>query len=155
MGSVGYVDPEYTKVKDDLNLDGTIDGKDKALELPRAAKLTWSLGAAHNTGLANWAKINSRINYSYRDRSYLTDDNKGYTPEQNVLDAGIDVTPMDGRFSIGFYGKNLLDKVKHGSYVELPETIGFLELSAPAGGSFAPLSKGRTFGVQLTYRHSS
>ena len=152
LGSVGYVDPEYTKVKYDLNLDGTVDGKDKALKLPRAAKLTWSLGATHDAGLANWAKMTSRISYSYRDKSYLTDDNKGYTSEQNILDAGIDVTPMDGRFSIGFYGKNLLDEVKHGSYVELPETIGFANLSAPAGGSFAPLSKGRTFGVQLTYR---
>ena len=152
LGSVGYVDPEYTKVKYDLNLDDTVDGKDKALELPRAAKLTWSLGATHDAGLANWAKMTSRISYSYRDKSYLTDDNKGYTPEQNILDAGIDITPMDGGFSIGFYGKNLLNEVKHGSYVELPETIGFAHLSALAGGSFAPLSKGRTFGVQLTYR---
>ena len=152
LGSVGYVDPEYTRVKHDLNLDETVDGKDKALKLPRAAKLTWSLGATHDAGLANWAKMTSRISYSYRDKSYLTDDNKGYTPEQNILDAGIDITPMDGRFSIGFYGKNILDEVKHGSYVELPETIGFANLSAPAGGSFAPLSKGRTFGVQLTYR---
>ena len=156
LGSVGYVDPEYTKVKDDLNLDGIPgDEKDKSLELPRAAKLTWSVGATHDTGLANWAKITSRVSYSYRDKSYLTDDNKGYTPEQNILDAGIDISPMDGKFSIGFYGKNLLDKVKHGSYVELPPTIGFAGLSARAGGSFAPLSKGRTFGVQLTYRHRS
>ena len=153
LGSIGYVDPEYTKVKDDLNLDGTVDGKDKALKLPRAAKWTWSVGATHDAGLANWAKMTSRISYSYRDKSYLTDDNKGYTPEQKILDAGIDITPMDGGFSIGFYGKNLLDQVKHGSYVELPETIGIADLSAPAGGSFAPLSKGRTFGVQLTYRH--
>lgn len=155
LGSVGYVDPEYTKIKYDLNLDGTLDVEDLALELPRAAKLTWSVGATHDTGLANWVKMTSRISYSYRDKSYLTDDNKGYTPEQNILDAGIDITPMDGRFSIGFYGKNLLDKVKHGSYVELPEAIEFLTLIAPAGGSFAPLSKGRTFGVQLTYRHRS
>ena len=155
LGSVGYVDPEYTKVKYDLNLDETLDVEDLALELPRAAKLTWSLGATHDAGLANWAKMTSRISYSYRDKSYLTDDNKGYTSEQNILDAGIDITPIDGRFSIGFYGKNLLDEVKHGSYVELPETIIIPPYSAPAGGSFAPLSKGRTFGVQLTYRHRS
>ena len=147
LGFVGYVDPEYTKVKHDLNLDGTLDEKDLALELPRAAKWTWSLGAVHDTGLANWAKMNSRISYSFRDNLYLTDDNKGYTPAQKILDAGIDITPMDGRFSIGFYGKNLLDRVKHGSYVELHPQLG--------GGSFAPLSKGRTFGVQLTYRHRS
>ena len=147
LGFVGYVDPEYTKIKHDLNLDGTLDEKDLALELPRAAKWTWSAGATHDAGLANWAKVTSRVTYSFRDRLYLTDDNRGYTPAQKILDAGIDITPMDGRFSIGFYGKNLLDRVKHGSYVELHPTLG--------GGSFAPLSRGRTFGVQLTYRHRS
>ena len=91
--------------------------------------------------------MTSRVSYSYRSKLYLTDDNKGYTPEQKIVDAGIDITPMDGRFSIGFYGKNLLDQVKHGSYVELDPFVG--------GGSFAPLSRGRTFGVQLTYRHRS
>ncbi len=147
LGFVGYVDPEYTKVKHDLNRDETLDEKDLALKLPRAAKWTWSLGAIHDAGLANWAKMTSRISYSFRDKLYLTDDNKGYTPAQKILDAGIDITPMDGRFSIGFYGKNLLDQVKHGSYVELRPDVG--------GGSFAPLSRGRTFGVQLTYRHRS
>ena len=152
LGSVGYVDPEYTKVKDDLNLDGTLDEKDLALELPRAAKWTWSAGATHDTGLANWAKVTSRVSYSYRGKTYLTDDNKGYTPEQKIVDAGIDITPMDGRFSIGFYGKNLLNEVKHGSYVDLnPKN----EESNPFQGSFAPISRGRTFGVQLTYRHRS
>ena len=147
LGFVGYVDPEYTKVKHDLNRDGTLDVKDLALRLPRAAKWTWSFGATHDAGLANWAKMTSRVSYSYRSKLYLTDDNKGYTPEQKVIDAGIDITPMNGRFSIGFYGKNLLDQVKHGSYVGLHPSLG--------GGSFAPLSKGRTFGVQLTYRNRS
>ena len=156
LGSVGYVDPEYTKVKYDLNLDGTLDEKDLDLVLPRAAKLTWSLGATHDAGLANWAKITSRVSYSYRGKSYLTDDNKGYTPEQKIVDAGVDIAPMGGRFSVGLYGKNLFNKVKHGSYVELPETIDTLVLpSAPVGGTFAPISRGRTFGVQLTYRHRS
>ena len=147
LGFVGYVDPEYTKVKHDLNLDDTLDVEDLALELPRAAKWTWSAGATHDAGLANWAKMTSRVTYSYRSKLYLTDDNKGYTPAQKILDTGIDITPMDGRFSIGFYGKNLLNEVKHGSYVELDPLVG--------GGSFAPLSRGRTFGVQLTYRHRS
>lgn len=156
LGSVGYVDPEYTKVKYDLNLDGILDKKDLDLELPRAAKWTWSAGATHDAGLANWAKITSRVSYSYRGKSYLTDDNKGYTPEQKIVDAGIDIAPMSGRFSVGLYGKNLLNKVKHGSYVELPETIETFALPpAPVGGSFVPISRGRTFGVQLTYRHRS
>ena len=147
MGFVGYVDPEYTKVKHDLNLDGTLDKKDLALQLPRATKWTWSLGATHDAGLASWAKMTSRVSYSYRGKTYLTDDNKGYTPEQKIVDAGIDITPVSGKFSLGFYGKNLLDQVKHGSYVELPPEL--------KGGSFSPLSRGRTFGVQLTFRNRS
>ena len=151
LGSVGYVDPEYTKIKYDLNQDGALDTQDLALELPRAAKLTWSVGATHSTGLANWGKITSRVSYSYRDKSYLTDDNLGYTPEQNIVDAGVDIAPMNERFSVGFYGKNLLNEVRHGSYTALegPEGSGLPGL----GGAFAPLAKGRTFGVQLTYRY--
>ena len=34
LGFVGYVDPEYTKVKHDLNRDGTLDVKDLALSFP-------------------------------------------------------------------------------------------------------------------------
>lgn len=153
IGSVGYIDPEYTEVKDDLNGDRVVDGKDKALDVPRAATWTYSVGLAHDTGAASWGRMISRVNYSYRDKSYLTDDNKGYTPEQEILDAGIDITPSHGRFSIGIYGKNLLDKVKHGGYTELPPAIGTTQLNSPLGGSFAPLSKGRTFGIQVTYRY--
>ncbi len=148
LGSVGYADPEYTKIKHDLNLDGVLDEKDLALELPRAAKLTWRVGATHNAGLANWGKVTSRVSYSYRDKTYLTDNNMGYTPEQNIVDAGIDISPMNERFSVGFYGKNLLDEVKHGGYVAL-DGSGLPGL----GGSFTSLSRGRTFGVQLTYRY--
>ena len=89
VGSVGYVNPEYTKVKYDLNLDRSIDENDEALELPRAAKWTYSVGLTHDTGAASWGRMTSRINYAYRDKSYFTDDNRGYILEQNILDAGV------------------------------------------------------------------
>lgn len=155
IGSVGYVNPEYTKVKHDLNRDGTLDVKDLALELPRAAKWTYSVGLTHDTGATSWGRMTSRISYAYRDKSYFTDDNRGYILEQNILDAGIDIIPANGRFSIGLYGKNLLDEVKHGGDSQLPSTLGAPPLSAPLGGTFSPLAKGRIFGVQLTYRHKS
>ncbi len=155
IGSVGYVNPEYTKVKHDLNRDGTLDVKDLALELPRAAKWTYSVGLTHDTGATSWGQMTSRISYAYRDKSYFTDDNRGYILEQNILDAGIDIIPANGRFSIGLYGKNLLNEVKHGGDTQLPSTLGAPPLSAPLGGTFSPLAKGRIFGVQLTYRHKS
>ena len=152
-GSAGYVNPEYTKVKHNLNrdLDGNIDEDDKALELPRAAKWTYSVGLTHDTGAASWGRMTSRVSYAYRDKSYFTDDNRGYILEQNILDAGIDIIPANGRFSIGLYAKNLLNEVKHGGDSQLPPTLS----GAPLGGTFSPLAKGRIFGVQLTYRHRS
>ena len=96
--------------------------------------------------------MTSRINYAYRDKSYFTDDNKGYIQEQNILDAGVDIYPNNWRFSIGLYAKNILDEVKHGGDSQLPATLSGL---ADLGGTFSPLAKGRIFGVQLTYRHRS
>ena len=152
VGSAGYLNPEYTKVKQDLNRDGTLDENDLALELPRAAKWTYSVGLTHDTGTTSWGRMTSRISYAYRDKAYFTDDNRGYIMEQNILDAGIDITPANGRFSIGLYGKNLLNEVKHGGDSQLPATLSGL---ADLGGTFSPLAKGRIFGVQLTYRHRS
>ena len=86
------------------------DENDEALELPRAAKWTYSVGLTHDTGAASWGRMTSRISYAYRDKSYFTDDNRGYILEQNILDAGIDIIPANGRFSIGLYGKNLLKR---------------------------------------------
>ena len=158
VGSVGCVNPEYTKVTYDLNRDnpdGAPDENDLALELPRAAKWTYSVGLTHDTGATSWGRMTSRINYAYRDKSYFTDDNRGYIMEQNILDAGVDIIPANGRFSIGLYAKNLLNEVKHGGDSQLPSTFGLPPLVAPLGGTFSPLAKGRIFGVQLTYRHRS
>ena len=155
IGSAGYINPEYTKVKQDLNRDGTLDENDLALELPRAAKWTYSVGLTHDTGATSWGRMTSRISYAYRDKAYFTDDNRGYIQEQNILDAGIDITPANGRFSIGLYGKNLLNEVKHGGDSQLPNPLGEPPLAASLGGTFSPLAKGRIFGVQLTYRHRS
>ncbi len=151
IGSAGYINPEYTKVKHDLNRDGTLDKNDLALELPRAAKWTYSVGLTHNTGTTSWGRMTSRVNYAYRDKSYFTDDNRGYIQEQNILDAGVDIYPSNWRFSIGLYAKNILDEVKHGGDSQLPPDL----LNVPLGGTFSPLAKGRILGVQLTYRHGS
>ncbi|MYH40105.1 MAG: TonB-dependent receptor [Candidatus Dadabacteria bacterium] len=135
-----------------MNRDVNLDENDLALEVPRAAKWTYSVGLTHDTGTTSWGRMTSRISYAYRDKAYFTDDNRGYIMEQNILDAGIDITPANGRFSIGLYGKNLLNEVKHGGDSQLPATLSGL---ADLGGTFSPLAKGRIFGVQLTYRHRS
>jgi iron complex outermembrane receptor protein len=145
--SVGWIDAEYDKVKFDLNGDGVIDGRDKKLDLPRAAELTYSVGLLHDLTLGSWGILSSRISYSYRDDSFYTDNNLGFLLEQERLDAGIDLAINDGRWIFSLYGRNLTDEVLHGGDTQLPDTIS----GVPTGGTFSPLAKGRTYGLEVTF----
>ena len=148
LASLGVIDSDYDEVREDLNGDGVIDGLDKALDLPRAADLTWSIGFTHDLDIGQWGYLSSRINYAYRDESAYTDSNLGFILEQEILDAGLDFHSNDGRWVFSLYGRNLLDEVKHGGDTQLPDDIsGF-----PTGGTFSPLARGRVFGVEVTYR---
>ncbi|NIB43443.1 TonB-dependent receptor [Pseudomaricurvus alkylphenolicus] len=147
--SLGWTDSEYTAVKYDLNGDSLVNSQDEALDIPRAAELTWSLGLNHDQQLGDWGYVSSRINYAYRDESAYTDNNLGWIGEQKILDLGIDFHTHDESWVIGLYGKNLLDEVKHGGDTQLPKAIG----PFPLGGTFSPLSKGRIYGVEFTYNY--
>ncbi len=146
-GSVGWLDPEYKKVRFDLNGDGMIDGRDKDLEPPRAAKWTWSLGLRHRLQVGDRGQLASRLRYSYRDKSYFTDNNLGYILSQKILDAGLDFHTADGRWIFSIYGKNLLNEVKHGGDTQLPPRLGPI----PLGGAYGPLAKGRVIGGEVTF----
>jgi iron complex outermembrane receptor protein len=146
-GSVGWLDPEYKKVRFDLNSDGTIDGRDEDLDPPRAAEWTWSLGLMHRLQAGDLGHVNTRINYSYRDKSFFTDNNLGYIMSQKILDAGLDFHMGNSRWVFSIYGKNLLDEVKHGGDTQLPSRLGPI----PLGGAYAPLAKGRVIGGEVTF----
>jgi iron complex outermembrane receptor protein len=146
QASLGYIDPEYKKIKFDLNGDGVVNSADKDLDLPRAAKLTYNFGLVHEAQLTGW-KMSSRVSYAYRDSSAYTDTNLGTIPEQEILDAGIDFLSTDGAWVFGIYGKNLLDEVKFGGDTQLPTTLQ----GVPLGGTFSPLAKGRQYGLEVTY----
>ena len=135
--AMGYIDTEYAEVKFDLNRDGAVDRKDKALEPPRAPTWTYSLGLLHTLDIGSRYRLVSRINYAYRDKEYNTDSNLGFNRQLKMLKAGVDLHINDGRWVVGLYGKNLLDQVRHG--------INGL------GGAFSPLSKGQVYGLALTY----
>ncbi len=147
LASVGYIDASYTKVVSDLNEDGVIDGKDKDLDIPRAAEWTYSIGFTHDLDIGDWGYMSSRINYAYRDDSAYTDSNLGFILDQEIVDAGIDFRSNDGVWSVGIFGRNLLDDVKHGGDTQLPDDI----FGVPTGGTFSPLSRGRVYGAELVY----
>ena len=149
QAAISWIDPEYTDVFFDLNGDGIVDSDDKALDLPRAAELTYSFGLTHDLELGNWGYMTSRINYAYRDESAVTDNNLGIIGEQKILDTGLDFYSNSGSWVLSLYGKNLFDEVKHGGDTQLPSLLGPVEL----GGTFAPLAKGRIFGLEVTYSY--
>lgn len=146
-GSVGWLDPEYKNVRFDLNSDGMIDGRDKDLDLPRAAEWTWSLSLMHRLQAGDLGHVNTRVSYSYRDKSFFTDNNLGYILSQKILDAGLDFHMGNGRWVFSIYGKNLLDEVKHGGDSQLPSRLGPI----PLGGAYGPLAKGRVIGGEVTF----
>ena len=148
LASLGVINPEYDEVREDLNGDGVIDDLDKALDLPRAAELTWSIGFTHDLDIGQWGYLSSRITYAYRDESAYTDSNLGFILDQEILDVGLDFHSNGGHWVFSLYGRNLQDEVKHGGDTQLPDVIG----PAPTGGTFSPLAKGRVFGVEVTYR---
>lgn len=148
QAAVGWIDAEYTDVWADLNRDGVVNSADESLELPRAAEWTYTLGLNHELELGSWGYLSSRISYAYRDDSAYTDDNLGYLLDQEILDLGLDFHSNDGHWTVGVYGKNLLDDVKHGGDTQLPNDIS----GVPAGGTFAPLAKGRIYGLQVDYK---
>lgn len=143
--SIGYIDPSYDEVGFDLNGDGMINGVDEGLDLPRAADLTYAVGLTLDTDLGNWGSAVSRISYAYRDESAFSDDNRGFINKQGILDLGVDLKSADGRWEFGIFGKNLTDEVKIANDTQLPSLIGPI----PLGGTFAPLAKGRIYGVEV------
>lgn len=143
----GWLDPQYKQVKFDLNGDGAINSKDRDLNPPRAAKLTWSLGATHRWQAGAWGYVDSRISYAYRDKSSFTDNNQGFILSQKILDAGLDFHLANSGWTVAFYAKNLLNEVRHGGDTQLPPNLG----GVPLGGAYGPLSKGRVLGGDLSY----
>ena len=148
LASLGWVDPSYRTVRFDLNGDGVVDEKDKALKLPRAAEWTFSVGLTHDWLLDSGAIASFRVNYAYRDDSIYTDNNLGYLLSQDILDFGFDYTTANQHWVFSLYARNLLDSVNHGGDTQLPPLLG----PVPTGGTFSPLVKGAIVGLEATFR---
>lgn len=141
--NVGYLDAEYTDVIFDFTGDRVIDDADQNLEIPRAAEWTYSVGLNHDLQIGDWL-MSSRVSYAHRDETFSSDNNRGHIPEQDIVNAGIDFYSNDGHWTVALYGKNLTDEVKWGGETPLPASLG--------GGTLAPLTQGRRYGVELTYK---
>ncbi len=140
-GNVGYLNGSYKNIVFDLTGDGVIDAADEALEIPRLAPWSFGVGAIHSFDLSESIVMNSRINYSHRDKAYYTDNNLGFMNPVDMLDGSI---ALDfGKTVVSLYAKNLLNDVNHGGDTQLPATFGY--------GSGGALTKGRNFGIEIRY----
>jgi iron complex outermembrane receptor protein len=146
-GSVGYVDGKYTAVRFDLNGDGVIDAKDRGLDIPRLAPLTASIGLTVDRDIPGLGKTTTRVSYSHRDDAAYTDNNLGRLNQADRIDASLSIPLFDNRGALTIYGQNLTNDVQIGGDTQLPANLGPL----PLGGTFAPLSRGRMFGIELKF----
>ncbi|MDY7097647.1 MAG: TonB-dependent receptor plug domain-containing protein [Pseudomonadota bacterium] len=152
-GNVGIINDEYDEILFDISGDGVINDTDLDLRLPRVPELTFGAGLIHELFIGD-NEILTRINYQYRDEFAYTDDNRGFIQSISNLEANITwVTPLDG-FSLSVYGRNLFDEVQAGGDTQIPfggplsNGVNAPFDRAPAAGTFSPLARGRTIGVE-------
>jgi iron complex outermembrane recepter protein len=144
--NAGYLDGSYDKVSIDLNRDGTVDSKDKNLDMPRLADWTYGTSLTFQKDLENGNRFTARVGLNHRDPSAYTDDNLGYLNSADMVDAAIAYATQSG-FTYSVFGKNLKDEVTHGGDTQLPPSLG------GPGASFAPLNKGRVYGIEVKYSY--
>lgn len=137
--NLGLIDAQYTSVQYDINGDGVIDNDDESLMIPRVPEVTYSVGLTHDMDISDLGYLTSRINYSYRDKTYYTDNNNGFIDDQKILNIGFDFRNADDTWVLSLFGKNLLNDVKHGGDTQL------------SFGTFSPLAIGRVIGIEATY----
>jgi iron complex outermembrane receptor protein len=152
----GLTEADYQEVFFDLSGDGVIDDADLALELPRAPKLTWGATANYEVPLSRSKVLSANVYFQHRDRYAYSDNNWGFNYGSERLDASISVSCLDCGVTLTLFGRNLLDEVQFGADAGLPFAGGPFSNGvnapfdpSPAAGTFSPINKGRTLGVEL------
>ena len=151
--NVGLINDEYDEILFDISGDGVINDDDLDLRIPRVPETTFGFGFIHELFVGNNEFI-TRFNYQWRDEFAFTDDNRGFIQSISNLEGNITwVTPIDG-FSLSVYGRNLFDEVQAGGDTQLPfggplsNGVNAPFDPVPGAGTFSPLQRGRTIGVE-------
>ena len=159
--SLGHIDARYKDVRFDINSDLAINALDRELALPRAPRWTWGLGGQFRTslsglGLDEQSALSARIDFQHRSRIAYTDNNWGFNSASDRLNASLSIDLGDPAIRLTVFGRNLLDEVQFGGDTQLPFAGGVYSDGnnrpfdpRPAAGTFSPLEKGRTVGVEV------
>ncbi len=155
--SLGYVDAEYTDVFFDLNGDGEVNNIDLGQKLPRSPEYTYSLGLTYDRDIA-LGLLTARLTYDHRDEAFFTDANTTPLNAADIYGARVSLQIMDGQVEISAFGKNLDNNIMQGGSSDIstnhpdpsfPTSSLAASLSA---GTFSPITKGRTFGIEASFR---
>ncbi len=147
-GFLGLLDSEYDVILNDLTGDGVIDDADFALRLPLLAETTYGLSLNYTHELAR-GKLDVLASYSFRDDAESTDNNQPGTvqEERDIVNASINFTSANEKWTAALYGKNLTDEVILQTLAIFPGIT-----TGPLGtGTIQPVAKGRLFGFEVTY----
>ncbi len=143
-GSIGLLDGQFDEFNG-LDVDGDkLPDPDLALELQleRAPKVTYTVGALYEIPFNNGSAITLRTNYSYTDRTPINTINSSFLPAFGLLDASVSYVFADGRTHLTAFGKNLTDEVYAVTGADIPGFVYFTYLEPP-----------RTWGLELKYEY--
>lgn len=152
----GFTDAGYRRAFFDLTGDGAIDAADLSLALPRAPEWTVGGSIGYEVPVSGSDVFSANVFFQHRSRYAYTDNNWGYNSASDRLDASIAYRLADAGLTMRLYGRNLLDEVQFGGDTQLAFAAGPYSDGnnrpfdpRPAAGTFSPLHKGRTVGVEL------
>jgi iron complex outermembrane receptor protein len=135
----GYTDAEFT----DFDGTGVFDGN----RLPNTPRYTLNAAARYEYALRNGLGLVTRVDYNRFGDIYFADDNIGYQPTYDTLDAQIGVEGE--RWSLTFWGRNVLDE-RYASSVFMrtisPAIYGRLDIDAIQN------EPGETYGAEFAWR---
>jgi iron complex outermembrane receptor protein len=155
--NLGYVDARYTAAFFDIDSSGAIDAGDLDLELPRAPEWTWGGAIDWSTPIGGPASLFVNAFFQHRSSYAYTDNNWGYNDPSDRLDASVGVNLGNPAIRVTLFGRNLLDELQFGGDTQLPFAGGVLSDGNnrpfdpnPSAGTFSPVFKGRTVGVEVS-----
>ncbi|NIJ50635.1 TonB-dependent receptor [Rhizomicrobium electricum] len=149
--NAAYVNGSYAKVVEDLNGDLAVSDADRRMRIPRLAPVSAGIDVTYTMPLLG-GELASRAGYRHRDGSYYNDSNLGRLAATDLFDFRIAYTPASGGFGAALYGRNLTNVATWGGDTTLPATAAF-GYSGGARPTFSPLAKGRSFGLELSWRN--
>ena len=136
-GSLAYLDAKYKE----FTYNGTdLSGKD----LQNAPRWASTLGANYTHHLKDGARIVADVSWMYTGRKYYTsifDTPRSQVQPTYYVDGLLTFYGPDDRFSIGLWGKNLLDKHYISTVYDSPGYMGLVGYAPP-----------RQFGVTAGYK---